>query len=250
MSLQIQMLGTGSAFSKSYFNNNALLYTKHYTMLVDCGITAPLALHHLGKQLEDIDGILITHMHADHTGGLEEFAYRSYYQQKQKKKLDLFIPEKLADLLWEHTLKGGLDNGLEEYNLDTYFNVRLLKEHEPLEVATGLTVEIMQTEHIPNKDSYSLVINDYIFYSADLLFSRELLEYVAYERGCQYILHDCQLIEPGLVHATLNELLTLPEAIQQKIQLMHYGDDMESFIGKTGKMEFMQQHKIYTYREP
>lgn len=46
MTLRIQMIGTGSAFAKKYFNNNALIYTKIGKLLVDCGITAPQALYH------------------------------------------------------------------------------------------------------------------------------------------------------------------------------------------------------------
>lgn len=74
MSLSLQMLGTGNAFAKKYFNNNGLLLDENYTLLIDCGITAPLAMHRLEKSFSDVNATLITHIHADHVGGLEELA--------------------------------------------------------------------------------------------------------------------------------------------------------------------------------
>ncbi len=50
MNLELQMIGTGSAFAKTYFNNNALLTDGAFTLLIDCGVTAPLALH-LARQI-------------------------------------------------------------------------------------------------------------------------------------------------------------------------------------------------------
>ena len=245
MSLQIQMIGTGSAFAKKYYNNNALVYYKDYTLLIDCGITAPMALHSLHKKIDQIDGILITHLHGDHVGGLEEIAFQLYYIFN--KKISLFVPSDLIEPLWENSLKAGLDNGEAGCDLNTYFNIISLDEKVPALICPELSVEVLRTEHVPNKISYSLFINDKIFYSADLQFNRQLIDDVYNVRQCNYILHDCQLFNPGTVHAALDELLTLPEEIQEKTQLMHYGDNMEDFEGKTGKMTFMKQHKVYTY---
>ncbi|MBW4841220.1 MAG: ribonuclease Z, partial [Paenibacillaceae bacterium] len=66
------------------------------------------------------------------------------------------------------------------------------------------------------------------------------------ERGCRRILHEVQLTGRGEVHTTLQELLTLPPEIQSQTLLMHYGDEMESFLGSTGEMEFLRQHEVYT----
>lgn len=245
MSLQIQMLGTGNAFAKKYFNNNALVSSNLFTLLIDCGITAPMAFYTLGKRFDEIDGILVTHLHGDHIGGIEELAYQMYY--KYKKKIHLFVPRELVEPLWENSLKGGLNNGEEGCSLHTYFHVIPLDEDHPMAISEDLNIELIRTEHIPNKKSYSLLINDSLFYSSDMRFNPELIERVHSEKKCKYILHDCQLYNPGLVHSTLDELLTLPDEIQEKIQLMHYDDNMEDYQGKTGKMTFLIQHQRYDY---
>ncbi|WNR46504.1 MBL fold metallo-hydrolase [Paenibacillus roseipurpureus] len=244
MSLQIQMLGTGSAFAKSYYNTSALIHTTEHKLLIDCGSTTPKSLHELGIELDQIDGILISHIHADHVGGLEELAFRLYYQYKQK-RTKLYVTEALATILWENTLKGGLYNPAEAFNnLHDYFEVVYVQEYEPFAISPELTIELIPTHHIIEKLNYSIFLNERIFYSADILFNAEfLINEVVATRNCHTIFHDCQLIGPGYVHTTLTELLTLPVHVQKLIYLMHYGDDMPSFIGRTGEMTFVQQHQ-------
>jgi ribonuclease BN (tRNA processing enzyme) len=244
--LKLQMLGTGSAFAKAFYNNNALLHTGSRTVMVDCGITAPRALHELGRSFDDIDAVLITHIHADHVGGLEEFAFQMKFVFRRKPIL--YIAETLIHPLWEHTLKGGLQQE-DGQTLDDYFDVRPLVEGQPTGLLPGLKVELLRTRHIPNKTSYSLLLNDTFFYSADMVFDEELLSRLVSERGVSLIFHDCQLHPPGVVHADLTSLLTLPEHIQQMIRLMHYDDNQPEFVGRTGKMKFIEQHKLYAIED-
>ncbi|MNN48309.1 ribonuclease Z [compost metagenome] len=123
VTLRLQMLGTGGAFAKKYYNNNGLLYANDFTLLIDCGITAPISLHQLGVSLTEIDAILITHIHGDHVGGLEEFAFRMKYEFGRKPIL--YIADALTEPLWENTLKGGM--GQENITcLDDIFEVRIL----------------------------------------------------------------------------------------------------------------------------
>lgn len=243
MNLRIQMLGTGSAFAKSYFNNNGLLYADEFTLLIDCGFTAPMALHQLNKSFSDIDGILISHIHADHVGGLEEFAFQMKF--KYGRKPSLFIAEPLVTVLWEHTLRGGLtQEGIT--CLEDVFDVYAIEPHQPYKIADGLIVELIETPHIEGKHSYSLLFNHTFFYSADMQFQPELLYKLVESRGVTTIYHDCQLTGKGEVHTTLAELLTLPESMQSRISLMHYGDDRPEYEGKTGAMSFVNQHLLYT----
>jgi len=249
MSFQIQMVGTGSAFAKTYYNTNALITCQNRKLLIDCGFTAPKSLQEMGVALDQLDGILITHIHADHVGGLEEIAFRLLYQYQKRTKL--FVTAELAKQLWEHTLKGGMYNEDENFvELGDYFDVVLLDENAPNELFEGLSVELMPTLHIRRKLSYSLFINSHFFYSADIQFNAELLiEEVVGRRNCQTIFHDCQLSGRGIVHATLEQLLTLPEPIQSRIYLMHYDDHMPSYIGHTGQMRFIRQHETLTITE-
>lgn len=242
MPVTLQMLGTGSAFAKTYWNNNGILSngTTHY--LLDCGITAPMAIHHLNRSFDDFAGVLITHLHGDHVGGLEEYGFQMKFKYGRKPKL--IIAAALTDLLWNHTLKGGMtQEGINQ--LEDVFEVIAVEPDTDFHLMDQVVVRFIQTPHIPGKQSYSLLFNHTFFYSADMIFQPDLLQKLAGE-GVQSIWHDCQLIEPGEVHATIKQLLTLPPEIQSIISLMHYGDNRDQYEGSTGPMSFINQHEIYT----
>ncbi|MDF2652370.1 MAG: beta-lactamase domain protein [Paenibacillus sp.] len=249
MQFQLQMIGTGSAFAKSYYNNNALISYNGYSFMIDCGITAPWSLHRMNISMRDIQGVLVTHLHADHIGGLEEYALRMRYTYNIKPTL--FIESSLIDTLWDNSLKGGMYHSLDgPQSLESYFEVVPLQAGIRQEIQPGFSVELIRTNHYASLPSFSIVLNDKVFYSGDVTFDLPLLQNIAYTRQCEYILHDCQLEGSGIVHTTLNELLRLPEDIQERILLMHYGDTMPAFVGRTGKMTFMEQHKPYHFHFP
>ncbi|WP_028611183.1 MBL fold metallo-hydrolase [Paenibacillus harenae] len=239
--MHIRMVGTGSAFAKKFDNNNALLEQDGCCLLIDCGITLPKALYQMGLAFPEIDAVLISHIHADHVGGLEEFAFQMMF--KYNRKPVLFIADTLIEPLWEHTLRGGLTQ--DPLNkLEHFFDVRPIIANTETELFPGLRVKLLPTKHIPNKPSYSFLFNDRFFYSADMRFDKELLLRLA-DGGVQTIFHDCQLEEPGVVHASLNELLTLPESVQKKTWLMHYGDTIDQYQGRTGHMRIVEPQRRY-----
>jgi ribonuclease BN (tRNA processing enzyme) len=240
--MNIKMIGTGSAFAKKYDNNNAIIESNGFRLLVDCGITLPKALHQQGYTFSELDAVLISHIHGDHVGGLEEYAFQMMF--KYNRKPVLFIAESLIEPLWENTLRGGLTQEPLD-KLEHFFEVRPLKPNIEIELHPGLTVKLIQTKHIPNKPSYSFLFNNSFFYSADMRFDPLLLQQLV-DEGITTIYHDCQLEAPGVVHASLEELLSLPEEIQRKTWLMHYGDAIEQFEGRTGHMRIVEQHRQYT----
>ncbi len=247
VSIHIQMIGTGNAFAKRFFNNNAIVVVNGYRLLVDCGATAPYALYRAGIGLQEIDGVLITHIHGDHIGGIEELAFALMYVYN-KKRIPLFVPAALRAPLWETSLRGTLeDHSTGCDSLDSYFDVVEIEESTPFALRDGFAVELIPTRHIPNKPSYSLLVNESVFYSSDMTFDPDLLTDLTNGGRCKHILHECQLTGPGLVHTTLDELLTLPESLQEKIWLMHYGDNRDEFVGKTGRMRFIEQQVEYEF---
>jgi len=240
--VDIRMLGTGSAFAKAFHNNNALITVGERRLLLDCGITAPKALHELGYGFNDLHAVLITHIHADHIGGLEEFAFQMKFVYGRKPIL--YIAESLVQPLWEYSLRGGLQQD-EKETLNDFFEVRPLPSGVRAELMPGLEVEPVPTRHIPNKPNFSMLFNGFFFYTGDTVFDADLLSSLVEDRGVRVIFHDCQLHPPGAVHACLPQLLTLPDSLQEKIYLMHYGDDQPDFVGRSGKMRFVEQGRTY-----
>jgi len=69
--MRLTVVGSGDAFgSGGRFNTCFLLETAKGTLLIDCGATALVALKAHGIDPDRIDGIVLSHLHGDHFGGL------------------------------------------------------------------------------------------------------------------------------------------------------------------------------------
>lgn len=244
--LEVTVVGAGSAFSKKYHKTSFVVtFQNGYTLLVDCGPDVPAGLQELKIPLDTIDGLLVTHLHGDHINGIEELAFMNRYVFNRK--MDLWIPASIADDLWEHSLRGGLELTEEGIcTLSDYFNVKTLYLSKIHDVDLG--IKIYLTDHVKNKLSYAISFQDRLFYSADTKFSQELIEIAD---RFPVIIHDCQLPMPngkvikGGVHAHLHELMSLDEDIQKKILMIHYGDNVDTFVGRTGKLRFATEGTTY-----
>ncbi len=233
------MLGVGNGFSKGVYDNNALLGHHGRLAMIDCGTTAWLSLDQLGIAREAIDEIFLTHLHFDHSGGVESAAL--YGRYIAGKKPTLIVPRPIERRLWEHTLKGTIED--KEQNLlqlKDYFNVVAPAEQEPFYIC-GAKAYWVQTKHVPGKFSCGLVLADKLFYTSDMVCDPELLDRMM-AGGIEMIYHDCQL-NNAKVHADFATLCTYPEHLQKKIWLMHHGLGSKTDVPRSGKMRFLFQHE-------
>lgn len=243
------------------YHNNALVEIGSYKLLLDCGSTALESLDRLESfkaQPEDVDGVMITHIHADHIGGLEELAFRGRFLAQ--KKFDLIVPSSLipsytgsmgdGTCLWENSLKGGLmhlqseDNEPVEATIETYFNVLPLASEEALEMK-GCTFSMFPTDHVPDKATFGIQVSTES--GTKVLFSADAKPLAQARYDCaDVIFHDCSFLPkyPSTVHTHFEELKELPEETRAKIRLMHYGDPKQRPEDLCG-MELVEFHSSY-----
>lgn len=236
-------LGAGSAFSKKLYQNNLIIIKGDTHILVDCGTKCPIALYNYKSSVIEIENYLITHSHADHSGGLEEVALVNRYVAK--KKPNIIILKEYENILWENSLKGGCaynecNNGKELTFKDLFnpFYPEKIKNKERDMYKLNfknIDLTFFKTNHIPDSAlnwreafiSCGIVIDERIIFTSDTKYDPELINLLTDKfKNIEFIFHDCQLYEGG-VHASINELKKLPEEIKRKTYLMHYQDNFE-----------------------
>lgn len=254
--LELFFIGVGSAFAATNNQTNFLIIKGDQHIMVDFGMTGPQALlQTAGLKPTDIEVILPTHSHADHIGGLECLGLMNRYVGQKfmgKPKLQMIISEEYQRVLWDYSLRGGMEWNEEDgigkkLSFVDFFEVirPRWKQNQPREIFevdfNGIHLEIFRTKHIPDSAgswetsfiSYGLFIDGHVFVSVDTRFDPELID--MYARRSDYIFHDVQFFPEG-VHAPLDKLRTLPLEIKQKMYLMHYADnwcqqDISGFAG-------------------
>ena len=241
--MKIKFIGVGGAFAPiSIGNSNMLLSQNGKNMLVDCGVTAPFILRdEWGIQHTEIDGFWISHLHSDHIGGLEHYAFMRYFvpirnQEGIAIKPKLYTVRPLMQELWENSLRGGLESV--EGNITTltdFFDCKPIEPNNSFEWE-GYNFQPVQTIHVMAgyvfRYSYGLVIKNpstgrSAFITTDTQFAPYQLNKF-YE--ADIIFHDCETLPyKSHVHAHYTDLITLDDSIKAKMWLYHYAKPVDSY---------------------
>lgn len=247
MTTTFHWLGNGSGLNLVL--NNTSFYMRGAgprLALVDCGHTVPARLGALGL-IDNVTDIIITHLHADHAGGLETLGSLLYYgRRKRGLQLPLLhLPsDAIAHELWEHSLRAGMFYGSDDNDepmdasLTTYFRVST----GPTATIEGLPrATFVPARHVPRMPNYSLRFDNGVFYSAD---SRDLPPLDA-----KLIFQDVHFAPafPTEVHASYHTLREkLPPDVRKKTWLVHLGNGYEKFDPeKDGFAGFVQQDQEF-----
>ena len=98
--MRLKLLGSGDAFgSGGRFNTCFLLDRGQSSFLVDCGASGMIAIRKFGVDPNSIEAIMLSHLHADHFGGLPSFILDAQLVSRRIRLLTIAGPQGLGDRL-------------------------------------------------------------------------------------------------------------------------------------------------------
>jgi metal-dependent hydrolase (beta-lactamase superfamily II) len=248
--MKIIPLGVNGAFTK-YFHNNYVFELDERKLLVDAGTTLRYSLKEAGYKETDITDIIITYLHSDHVGGLEEFAQRCKWIHNHKP--NLWIRGKMKQELEEVVGKGLFTDDL---TLNDYFNVFTVECGFRNRFKIGAyTIELIVTDdlHAKNMKSFGLNIEfpneENILFTSDIAKHEQAIfkHFVTYKTVALF--HDISIVR-NPVHSYIEDVI---EYYKDKIDLnkiyaMHYQDDVDvEELEKQYGINFVRSRKVYEF---
>jgi len=218
MENKIQFVGSGSAFSYENGQNNAILYTigegeTQEAMLIDAGTQwHSMILKVYSKTVADflkennVTKLFVTHLHADHIGGIEEIGFLTRFIPGLN-KIEIIAPSKILEDLWEKSLKGGMESldfgqlspeeEVRPIGLDSYFVPNYLSDNIGVELPGKIMVEAFTTSHVANRMGSKASCGVFItskdkktVYTSDTQFCPSQL--LSMYKKADQIFHDCE----------------------------------------------------------
>jgi ribonuclease BN (tRNA processing enzyme) len=230
--LRLVPLGVGEAFSALHYTTSLLLEADDARLLIDC----PHPIRKMMREASnasgmpiDIDRIhatVITHLHADHSSGLEDFGFYSYFVLRRR--AHLVMHPAVAARLWEGHLAAGMeqislrdDGPTSHRHLDDYFDITPLDEARKVHVGP-FDIECRRTIHSVPTTALRIQAGDRTLgFSADSAFDPTLIDWLA---PADLIVHEVTFGEHTGLHTPYSKLAALPEALRSKMRLIHYPD--------------------------
>ena len=136
--VKVQFVGTGDAFGSGGRLQTCIhVSAPGGNYLLDCGCSSLIGLRRFKLAVEQIDTVIVSHLHGDHFGGIPFLLLDGQYLTQRSRPLTLIGPQGLQrqveaalDVLYPGTLNGGVDFPL------TYLELTPEKvlSHGPLEI--------------------------------------------------------------------------------------------------------------------
>jgi ribonuclease BN (tRNA processing enzyme) len=249
--LRLVPLGVGEAFSALNYTTSLALEAEGTWILVDCPHPIRKMMREASASagfpldIGNIAALVLTHLHADHSSGLEDYGYYSYFILGRRARL--VMHPKVLERLWDGHLAAGMeqivlrdDRQPTHRQLDDYFEVTLTSETQPVRVGP-FSIECRRTLHaVPTTALRIQAGGRTLGFSADTAYDSTLIDWLS---PADLIVHEVTFGEHTGLHTPYDKLAALPEHLRAKMRLIHYPDafDLEASV-----IEPLRQGRSYT----
>ena len=224
--MQIQFLGTGDAFcSGGRFHTCFLVKVPDYCFLIDCGATSMLAMKSRNIDSNLIDGIIISHFHGDHFGGLPYFLLEANFACQRTRPLSITGPPGVAERVGELLAASYPKIDIK----DLTFAVEFIEFRENQIIKMGpLQLETFPVVHVPASLPHGVRVNcgnTVLAFSGDTGWTDNLYRIAA---GADLFICECNFFSTEISsHLNYQRILTEKENFRcKRIILNHLGQEM------------------------
>lgn len=223
-------IGVGDAFSNLYYSSSLVIDYGGCRLLLDCPHPIRKILKEASIQsgihmdIDTLNAVLITHLHADHCCGLEGLGFYSHFIID--KTLDLIAHEDVLTDLWPNHLRGTMapmcDPPDQHRTFEDFFNpIPMTAEdtdicYGPFSIACKKTLH-----HVPTTAFKIKAGNRILGYSADTSFDISLIDWLS---EADLIVHETNVGK----HTPYEKLISLPKELRDRMRLIHYPDTFET----------------------
>lgn len=255
MTLKMTFLGAGSAFTvgPENYHSNILFELENDTLLLDAGSDVRHSLREKNRTYLDIKNVYISHLHGDHTGGLEWLALTTHFDPNYVDKPNLYAKEKIINELWNKSLSGGLSTLPDVHaSIESFFNTKPIKENEGF-IWHSIQFNLVKTIHYYSDHelmpSYGLIFTynkTRVLFTSDTQNTPDRL--LPFYEEADIIFHDCETSKiKSTVHSHYSELVLLPEHLKKKIWLYHYNPGTLPDAKKDGFLGFVVKGQSFLF---
>jgi ribonuclease BN (tRNA processing enzyme) len=211
MSVKVTLLGTGTGIPQPGRSQPAILVEAEKPLIFDCGAGTLLRLEQAGISVEDIEAVVLTHLHLDHVSDVLALANARYLLQLPG--LEVYGPA--GTQLWLENLRSAF-HYLEKMEITA-------NEVLPMDnfFVQGFDIFAEEARHGVTSLAYRIETKDSILvYSGD---TEPAPRIAALAEGADLLVHECSFPEPFDVtnHTTPRRLGRLMKNVSN-IVLTHF----------------------------
>jgi ribonuclease BN (tRNA processing enzyme) len=223
--MNIRVLGTGTCVPSLHrCSSSYLVQTKRLHILIDVGPSIVRRLLEYGFTTRDIDAIVLTHFHVDHTADLSTFLFASNYDVEARTKPLTIIGGPGINDFFENLIK------VYRWLTPKSYELFLREEGDCTLNLEDFVISVTRVEH--NDESIAIRIEEHksVTFSGDTDYTKNLVKLAS---GTDLLIAECSFPERKVDgHLNLETLQRIvDEANPKRVLISHLYPEWDDFSG-------------------
>lgn len=221
--MNVRILGTGTSIpSLKRLSSSYLVTVRGYRILVDVGPSVVRRLLEFGYTVDDIDLIIITHFHVDHTADLSTFLFACNYGIEPRRK-PLFL---IGGPGFKKFFKGL--SAIYPWVLPNFYGLTIKVLARGIYSFHGIRIETIRVNHNSESIAFKITDKKSVVFTGDTAYSKNLSRL---SKDADLMITECSFperkVKGHLNLAGLDRMVS--EATPKRVILSHLYPDWDDF---------------------